>query len=536
MPSSFKLRPHHVWLLNDRLLVTTSAASTRKSAVSSAVSRARSTRRASTQADGAKKVIFNVSLIDLHIEWDWTLDARQNGKSASNDSKPMAETTGSPQGKASTYSKGATESAPTAFWVRESIGSPHQLSSSASSASSAVPAHLISLVQDAPRAQALYDAIIEAKSAYEEAERHRRRLWNKAMSVLQNIRRSTASISDWHPESGRIHSGTSMRSVDLSTEVTQKEAGSASTVQSTLRGLLTVPRKLCSHRPSDGRAAKETKRQNASKPLATSGKTARRRFLRRGKQGATKLAWPWRRMRPPLWFGASLAAEGQPQCLDRGRRVPALLAELRRAMEASSALSNEGIFRISEDQRVLAELVKRLEGGEAPEAVLAGCSVEALSGLLKDYLRALPNGVWLAGAGAPELHTELLRMARGLNTTRDSSATRSSQPDHETKAAARAAAQAAAKRACTQMLLKQALPPQHLQVFLWVLDLLVDADEHSATSKMGTSGLAVCFAPLLIPLPKDASPMEQLTRAKENVEILRSLLASHAVGRVTGNK
>jgi len=96
--------------------------------------------------------------------------------------------------------------------------------------------------------------------------------------------------------------------------------------------------------------------------------------------------------------------------------------------------------------------------------------------------------------------------------------------------------EAACRRGASWRALKQALPPQHLQVFLWVLDLLADADEHSATSKMGAAGLAVCFAPLLIPSPKDASPLEQLTWAKENVEILRSLLASHCVGRATGNK
>ena len=45
-----------------------------------------------------------------------------------------------------------------------------------------------------------------------------------------------------------------------------------------------------------------------------------------------------------LWFGVPLA-EQPNQELDRGHRVPSLLASLRRSLDESDALRSEGIFR-----------------------------------------------------------------------------------------------------------------------------------------------------------------------------------------------
>lgn len=95
------------------------------------------------------------------------------------------------------------------------------------------------------------------------------------------------------------------------------------------------------------------------------------------------------------WFGVPLST--QPCDLDRGRRVPKLLGALRRALEEGCGMEQEGVFRQSADGRLLTFIRQRLEAGEDPEAVLEGCSTEALSTLLKAWFSELPGGVWISG-------------------------------------------------------------------------------------------------------------------------------------------
>ncbi len=60
-------------------------------------------------------------------------------------------------------------------------------------------------------------------------------------------------------------------------------------------------------------------------------------------------------------------------------------------------MEQEGVFRQSADGRLLTFIRQRLEAGEDPEAVLEGCSTEALSTLLKAWFSELPGGVWISG-------------------------------------------------------------------------------------------------------------------------------------------
>lgn len=186
-----------------------------------------------------------------------------------------------------------------------------------------------------------------------------------------------------------------------------------------------------------------------------------------------------------MWFNQ--------QQVDCGHRVPRLLAVLRRMISDNDLWASEGLFRVSADARVQALVRERLEQGEDPECVLDGCSAAVLSGILKEYLRLLPGGTWPTGNAAAELQARLLKRGTGQSV----------------------------------MLLKQALPPAQLHVFLWVLDLLMEASAHSATSRMDDRALAVIFAPLLIPVADDAPPAEQLRMAHDGAELLRKIMADH---------
>ena len=188
------------------------------------------------------------------------------------------------------------------------------------------------------------------------------------------------------------------------------------------------------------------------------------------------------------WFGQPL--EKQQMEMDRGFRVPSLLVALRREMDEGCALQSEGMFRLSADSRIQSLTRGRLDTGEAPEKVLEGCQESVLSGILKEYLRSLPGGAWLAGEAAAELHELLLN-----------------------------------RSGATKQLLKQALPPLSLQVLMWTLDLILEASSYSATSKMDDNALSVVFAPLLIPAPIDAPPAEQFKMATEGPQIMRKLIS-----------
>lgn len=220
-----------------------------------------------------------------------------------------------------------------------------------------------------------------------------------------------------------------------------------------------------------------------------------------GKRSTTKSA--------ARWFGARL--DSQPTRLDRGHRVPILLVELRNALEEQDGLQAEGIFRLSPEASVQKFVRERLEGGEEPEDVLSGCTVEVLSCLLKEWLRELPEGLW-------------------------ASVSKEALQEFET-----ALSSASQDGAHLSMLLKQAMPPAQREVLLWVLDLLIDTAAHHRESKMGVEGLSAIFAPMLIHRQPAASgkhrkqgepsPEEELRNARTAVVLCRKLLDGHIITR-----
>jgi len=223
------------------------------------------------------------------------------------------------------------------------------------------------------------------------------------------------------------------------------------------------------------------------------------------------------------WFGAPCSS--QQMKLDRGHRVPVLLVEIRNALDECEGFATEGIFRLAAEGARQRFVRERLEAGEEPEQVLCGCEVEVLAGLLKEWLRELPDGLW-ASVGA-EAREEFERALGGSAATN------------------------------VALLLKQAMPPAQREVFLWVLDLLADAAAHEASSKMGVEQLSAVFAPTLLGRIEDAvvaveqpgsggrrgtkaavaaaaaapSPLAQLEAAKTAVTLCRNLLEGHVRAR-----
>jgi len=67
----------------------------------------------------------------------------------------------------------------------------------------------------------------------------------------------------------------------------------------------------------------------------------------------------------------------------------------------------------------------------------------------------------------------------------------------------------------------------HVQVLLWLLDVLLDVAAHEAANRMSKAALAAVFAPVLMPGSLDSSALEQLQRAKDSVKLCQQLLDGH---------
>lgn len=222
------------------------------------------------------------------------------------------------------------------------------------------------------------------------------------------------------------------------------------------------------------------------------------------------------------WFGVPLAE--QPTEVDRvaewrsERKVPKLLAALRRALDESDGMQEEGIFRTAEAAGKLSFIRKRLESGEDPDAVLEGCSCHAVSTLIKAWFAELPGGVmWTGGdAAAAKAKKSSKKGAQAADAGREL--------ERELIAAAKVGMP-------IKMILKNAMPETQRDTLYWLLDLLCEAATQQSTSKMGADNLAVIFAPVLLPTDASAPPMEQLQRAKDGVTLVKSLLVTHEKDR-----
>eukprot|EP00965_Chrysotila_dentata_P162713 5373626-Pleurochrysis_carterae.AAC.1 len=206
------------------------------------------------------------------------------------------------------------------------------------------------------------------------------------------------------------------------------------------------------------------------------------------------------------WFSDSLDAQDTE--VDRGHRVPCLLAELRRALLEQDAFDEEGIFRKSADQKVLNLIRQRLDGGEDVERVLEGCSVDVLTSLLKEWFRELPGGLW----GVDPSATTRGRQISEAKRLEMQEALLNSHGDD----------------LATTMLLNQALQPQHRECLMWLLDLLVEVAEHESISRMGPKQLGAVFAPLLLPNFSDKlAADQQLLHAKQAAILCEKLILAH---------
>lgn len=248
-------------------------------------------------------------------------------------------------------------------------------------------------------------------------------------------------------------------------------------------------------------------RSSTDSSLRSSGRSERSRSVAHNRRGSDKTEgsesskWSIRKgsaKQNKLWFGADLG--GQPMERDRGRRVPTLLAVLRRELEEQEGFEAEGIFRSCPDVARLQFVKSRLESGEDPETVCSGCSVEVIGALLKEWVRQLPGGLWAASSA--EARDELEAALLG---------------------------QTGPTGGQLALLLKHALGPGQREVLVWLLELLARAAESSAASKMGVDQLAVVFAPAVMGVDESAPPEKLLLHATRAVDMTRRLILGHAI-------
>lgn len=207
-----------------------------------------------------------------------------------------------------------------------------------------------------------------------------------------------------------------------------------------------------------------------------------------------------------VWYHVEI--DGLPMVTDRGWRVPALLAEIRKNLASQDALKREGIFRCSPDHQAYTHIRGRLEAGE-DIGLLAGCSPDVLSGLLKEWFRELPGG-WLRQ-----------KEARGWKPGKHAKGSNSGVSIEELEAAI-----ISAQRVPTSML-KQALRPAQREAMLWLLDLLVEAASFEAHSRMGVTAIAIIFAPVLFPPSASRPPAEQLQMLRSGTTLCERLIVFH---------
>eukprot|EP00965_Chrysotila_dentata_P008764 285894-Pleurochrysis_carterae.AAC.2 len=257
----------------------------------------------------------------------------------------------------------------------------------------------------------------------------------------------------------------------------------------------------------------------------------------RREDGALRCASPSQHM----WFGMPL--EAQPTDMDRGRRVPQLLIEIRRQLMDSGALEEEGIFRIPAQSQMLSFVRQRLESHENPEAVLTGCSSEVLAGLLKLWLKELPGGLWPVSTSprtnlpvkATTKNTEgfvgRLRHRRAPGDRGRSSS--SCEVDAESEL--QAELQCLSNQHAISGVLKHSMSMLQRELLLWLLDLLLDAAAAEESSRMGVRALSVIFGPLFTTkITDDMSMEEQVQKTRDGVLMCERFIALHREGLLTG--
>lgn len=192
-------------------------------------------------------------------------------------------------------------------------------------------------------------------------------------------------------------------------------------------------------------------------------------------------------------FGVALAPLMRaPQ--QRGRALPALLADTAAVLRAPPAVAQEGLFRLSPSKRALDELRRRIDLGERPD--YAALPAHTVAGLLKLWLRALPEPLCTAARCAdfqaavpPRPAPSMMASATAAGPSAGASASEDASEDSE---------EAVAQGVARLRKVVQTLPALNRRCLRCVLELLACVAAHAAENRMDAANLSVVFTPLLL--------------------------------------
>ena len=155
--------------------------------------------------------------------------------------------------------------------------------------------------------------------------------------------------------------------------------------------------------------------------------------------------------------------ENEPQQVPR-----VMLSTMRYVKEFG--MTSEGIFRVPGDATVITDFKRTFDCGTSKGIDFRGCSVHDVSALLKLYLRELPDPLYPFSS-----YEELLELQRQFDLKAD---------------------RPALIQGVSQLIFK--LPTANQHVIHQLLLFLLDISQYSKSTKMGTSNLALVFAPNVI--------------------------------------
>jgi hypothetical protein len=166
---------------------------------------------------------------------------------------------------------------------------------------------------------------------------------------------------------------------------------------------------------------------------------------------------------------------------------PRIVEQCVTALLQPAALQTEGLFRLSGSESRL-QLLKQQCAEARPSVVLAGEDVHVVAGLLKWFLRQLPEPLL-----SFELYEPLVAAAK------------------------------ADSLASSLLALLRRLPPQHAHVLRLVLQLLARVAAEPR-NKMTAPNLGVVFGPTLMFAPEGLDPARQMADVSEYVRVATALV------------
>ncbi|MBA0769427.1 hypothetical protein Gotri_018160 [Gossypium trilobum] len=176
-------------------------------------------------------------------------------------------------------------------------------------------------------------------------------------------------------------------------------------------------------------------------------------------------------------FGVS-AESMQCSYDDRGNSVPTILLMMQKRLYAGGGLKAEGIFRINAENSQEEYVRDKLNKGVVPR----GIDVHCLAGLIKAWLRELPNGVLDSLTPEQVMH---------CNTEDD----------------------------CNELV--KLLPPTEAALLDWAINLMADVVQHEEYNKMNARNIAMVFAPNMTQM---ADPLTALIHAVQVMNFLKTLI------------